>query len=72
MTQLCEIEWVDSNGQPTPDMNPAVCRVRCKARVEQHHGRAIEFSESKWFACCAKHAERLSDPGMHIWECEPL
>ena len=67
----CEIKWV-KDGQPTPDTNRALYRVRCKARVEQHHGRAIEFSESRWFNCCREHFLRLSEPGMEHWECETL
>jgi hypothetical protein len=26
--RLCEIKWIDQNGNPTPDTNPAVARVR--------------------------------------------
>lgn len=73
MTEIkCAIKWIDAAGQPTPDDNPAVMQVRCKGRVEQHHGRAIEFSTSDWFPICACHAKQLSKPGMHIWECKPL
>jgi hypothetical protein len=68
----CQIKWVNSQGQPTPDNNPATCRVRCKARTEQFHGRALSFSQSEWFLCCAEHAKRLAEPGMHIWDCEPV
>lgn len=68
----CQIKWVDDAGNPTPDTNPAIQRVRCKARVEQHHGRALQFSQSQWFYICAEHAKRLNDAGMHIWECAPL
>jgi hypothetical protein len=68
----CQIKWVDAAGNPTPDDNPAIARVRCKARVEQHHGRALTFSETAWFHICAEHAQLLREPGMHIWECEAL
>jgi hypothetical protein len=66
----CQIQWIDAQGNPTPDSNPAIARVRTKERVEQFHGRAIRFSQSNWFHICTEHAKQLSDPGMHIWECE--
>ncbi len=68
----CQIKWIDSAGNPTPDSNPAIYRVRTKSRVEQHHGRALQFGESQWFNCCAEHFKRMSDPGMEIWDCEVL
>ena len=69
---ICQIKWIDKSGNPTPDDNPAIQRVRCKARIEQIGGRGIRFSESEWFPICAEHSARLNDPGMHIWECEAL
>lgn len=70
MTATCQIKWVDSSENPTMDTNPAIGRVRCKARVEQHHGRGISFAETEWFHICAEHAQRLTAPGMHHWEFE--
>jgi hypothetical protein len=67
---LCQIQWIDAQGNPTPDSNPSIGRVRTKERVEQHHGRAIKFVQSDWYCICAEQAKRLSDPGMDIWECE--
>lgn len=72
MTATCQIKWVDASGNPTPDSNPAVCRVRTKDRHEQFHGRALHFTQSPWFNCCAEHAKQLYEPGMHIWECEQI
>lgn len=66
----CQIKWIDSQGEPTADTNPSIGRVRCKARVEQHHGRALSFSSSPWFHICAEHAKRMDDPGMDCWEWE--
>lgn len=66
----CAIKWVDKQGNFTPDTNDAVILVRCRGRIEKHHGRAVPQSE--WFGCCAEHAKRLDDAGMHIWECAPL
>lgn len=70
--QTCKIQWIDKCGNPTPDNNPAVARVRCVARTEWHHGRQINFSASEWFPICEEHARQLGDPGMHIWEREDL
>jgi hypothetical protein len=72
MKAICQIKWIDAQGNPTPDANEATCIIRTNARVEQLHGRAIEFNESPWFWCCADHARRLNDAGMHIWECKEL
>lgn len=68
----CQIRWIDKNGRPTDDTNPAIYRVRTKDRYEHHHGRTIHFPQSQWFNCCAEHFKQLSEPGMHIWECETL
>jgi hypothetical protein len=64
----CKIQWIDKSGQPTPDDNEAIGLARCKGRVEQRHGRAIQFTESEWFPICACHAKQLDDAGMEIWE----
>ena len=29
---VCQIRWIDAQGNPTPDTNPAIGRVRCKGR----------------------------------------
>jgi hypothetical protein len=68
----CEIKWIDAAGKPTPDNNPAIGRARTKDRVQQIGGRGVHFEASPWFYVCACHAEQLSEPGMHIWEYEPL
>ena len=36
------------------------------------HGRMLHFTQSEWFNICAEHAKQMSDPGMEIWECEPI
>lgn len=68
----CTIKWVDKKGNPTPDDNEAIMLVRCKGRVEQHHGRTLTFEQSEWFPICACHAKQLSEPGMHIWESKKI
>ena len=72
MPAKCTTQWVDENGKPTPDDNPATCLVWRVAYIEQYHGRAVRFSETLKFACCAEHAKQLSKPGMEHWRCEPL
>lgn len=69
---ICEIKWIDKNGNPTPDNNLAIGRVKCSAHVEQHHGRAIQFYETRWFYICGWHKARLAEPGMHHWVFEAL
>ena len=65
----CEIKWI-VNGCETGDDNPSIGRIRTRDRVSQIGGRGVHFNASQWFHVCAEHAKRLSDPGMHIWECE--
>lgn len=69
---VCQIQWIDAQGNPTPDTNPAVARVRCKAYDKMLHGRMLHFTQSEWFNICAEHAKQMSEPGMEIWECEPI
>jgi hypothetical protein len=66
----CQIEWVDSSGQPTPDSNPAIGRCRVEAYDRVIHGRSIHFPTSQWFCICAEHAKQLANPGMEIWSFE--
>ena len=67
----CLIRWV-KDGKETPDDNVAVQLVRTVARTEQIGGRGVSFSASDWYPICAEHSKRLTDAGMHIWECKPL
>ena len=69
---VCQIQWIDAQGNPTPDSNPAIARVRCKAREQIIAGRVVRFDQSQWFNICAEHAAQMSNPGMEIGECETL
>ena len=72
-THMCQIQWIDANGKPTPDNNPAIGQVRTKARHEIICGNSVHFEASQPFYICAQHAKRLCERGMDIWEwCEPL
>jgi hypothetical protein len=69
---VCQIQWIDAQGNPTPDSNRAIARVRCKAREQIIAGRVVRFDQSQWFNICAEHTAQMSNPGMEIWECETL
>jgi hypothetical protein len=68
----CEIKWIDDQGNPTPDSNIAVGRVRRERHFEHINGRTVEFSATDWFPICTAHAHRLDEPGMEHWTFEPL
>ena len=73
MCLKCEIDWADVDGVPTDDANPAIGYVRCKERwYIMPDGREVHCDATKWFAICAEHAKQLSQPGMEMWEFEPL
>jgi hypothetical protein len=66
----CTIRWIDQNGKPTPDDNPAIGEVQCEAYTLQNEhalNGVIRFSETQWFPICATHAARLSERGMEHW-----
>jgi len=49
----CQIQWIDKQGNPTPDDHPAIGI----ARIEHAHG-CDERSQSG-FPICAHHLERM-------------
>lgn len=63
----CAIQWIDDDGRPTPDQNPAIGAVQCTAHIVQIAGRGVEIGASAWFPICADHAARLAEPGMEHW-----
>jgi hypothetical protein len=70
-TPTCQIQWIDQHGQPTPDTNPSIGRVRTKDRFSQvTPTRCVHMSASQWFHICAEHAKQMHKPGMEIWESE--
>lgn len=78
---MCQIRWIDDmTGEPTPDDNPAIGRVRCKQyrySVRTVAGRPwrepwVPGEWSEWYTICAEHAKQLSKPDMVDWEFEPL
>ena len=62
----CAIQWVDAQGNATPDTNDAVAMVR---RAAHYSARLnIGFAATDWYPICSEHAKRLADPGMEYWE----
>jgi len=69
----CRIQWVDANGNPTPDKSTAIGTVYCKAHLAwMPDGRAVTMEKSASFPICAWHARRLDEPGMENWVFEPF
>ena len=52
----CQIRWIDTKGNETPDDNPATCIVTCKSIA----------GGSKSFFCCEEHRKRAM--GFSNWE----
>ena len=53
----CEIQWIDDAGNPTPDSNEAVARIRANA----HPYNFVLLPQSREFACCAEHLKQMPD-----------
>ncbi len=70
MRETCRIQWLDSDGNATPDNNEAIGRVRLEARVVQIGGIGVPMAASVWFPICAEHAKRLRERGMEHWTFE--
>ena len=71
-TLTCRIQWIDAQGQPTPDNNPAVAMVRSSNAENIRRFPHANLKPSQWFPCCAEHLAQLSLPDMHEWEQRPL
>lgn len=68
---MCEVQWIDDKGNPTPDDNPPVGRVRCKVygyeRGFPMQRKPWAGDWSRWFTICAEHAKTLNEPDMIDW-----
>jgi hypothetical protein len=62
----CTIEWIDGNGNLTPDQNEAVGRVY----VNKRFGNQTKPPEL--FPICAEHVKELAKPGMVHFTFVPL
>jgi hypothetical protein len=75
----CKIQWVDEDGKPTPDDNPAIGRAWTVAHDFTAQGYKRHADESDHYPICADHAKRgklnkmtrrfLAD-GMEWWRFE--
>jgi len=54
----CRIQWIDSEGNPTPDNNPGIGEARCFTREDR--------PPSSWFPICPDHLKRMPLNGR--WE----
>jgi hypothetical protein len=57
---VCQIRWIDAQGNPTPDTNPAIGRVRCKGHDQIIAGRMVHFTTSEWFHIAQNMLRRLA------------
>ena len=57
----CTIQWIDADGEPTPDTNEAVALVRCNDSIN---------SSGKKHPICEQHLKRLKY--IDNWEVYPL
>lgn len=76
----CQIRWIGRDGQPTPDTNIAIGRVRTthadtndRLRFKGDPAWARPVQPSEWFNICAEHAKQLDQPNMinagWEWQC---
>lgn len=61
---ICGIQWVNAQGQATPDTNSAIALAQC-----QH---LAPFKMSRQIPICQDHALRLDEPKMGRWRLLPL
>ena len=67
----CAIQWINTNGNATPDTNDAVQFCRSKAHeFDCDDGRFVHVAASPWFPICAAHSVRLDALGN--WESAPF
>lgn len=55
----CKIQWIDQNGEPTPDTNEAVGTVYVEAHVVQIGGHGVTMGRSADYPICAEHLKRF-------------
>lgn len=62
--RTCQIQWIDDQGNPTPDHNPAVAMIQCKGYPLKGNP-SYKPNPSEIFACCATHLAQMPNDG--IW-----
>lgn len=68
----CKIQWIDENGNLTPDNNEAIGLVWLEAHTEYIHGHEIDLDKGEELPICAEHYKRLKDRGMEWWRFQPF
>ena len=62
----CQIQWVDADGNPTPDTNEAVGTVQCLG-YPCRANPSYKPEPSREFPICAEHLLRMPDDGSWIF-----
>lgn len=58
--KTCKIQWIDGQGNPTPDTNIAVGEAWMPERTyTMSDGRRVFFGESERFPICLEHLKRM-------------
>jgi hypothetical protein len=61
----CEIQWIDSNGDITPDNSPAVAMIKTTfaelVKLSASEGRVYVPTPMEPSPCCAWHLNRLEE-----------
>ena len=69
----CKIRWIDADGQPTPDDNPAIGEAwMVEYTLEKLSGPSgpIRIPGSKRTPICAEHEQRIRGYEMRHWRFE--
>lgn len=72
--KTCKIQWVDDQGRPTPDENPAIGEAYLVEHMlygTQYVDGKVHIEESEHFPICAEHAQRLKGHEMRYWRFVP-
>ena len=68
----CRIQWIDDQGKPTPDSNPAVAIATRTAHPIIIDGRDCGSTDEQSFPICQEHLDRLNDENYRGWQVSPL
>lgn len=57
---MCDIQWIDAKGQPTPDEHPIIAYVYREAYTDNtiRSGRVFQMRETRVYGVCWNHRER--------------
>lgn len=75
MILTCKIQWVDNQGNPTPDDNPAVALAVCQCSdcglAHGIEGSPVIVPDSRPYPICAQHLAYLNR-NLPNWKVLPL